>query len=115
MCANIFAQHHNEFRVSCVLQPLTEWPVAPHFADLAKGAKQRTALQKDGEHENHDRDPDLRQRLGVEQLVVALVDREQAAHAKQQDGDNETPEIAELAVAEWMLFVGGRCDCFSPR
>ncbi len=39
------------------------------------------------------------------ELVVALVDREQPAHREQQDGDDEAPEIAELAVAQRMVFV----------
>src|SRR6187397_656163 len=40
------------------------------------------------------------------QLVPALVYREQAAHGKQQQRDDEAPEIGDLAVAERMFGIG---------
>ena len=39
------------------------------------------------------------------QFVVALVNRKQTAHAEQQDGDNEAPEITEFAVTKRMFFI----------
>ncbi len=40
------------------------------------------------------------------EFVEPFVNREQAANAEQHQGDDETPEIAQLAVAERVLGVG---------
>jgi hypothetical protein len=40
----------------------------------------------------------------MRQLVLSLVDREQATHAEQQDRDDKAPEVTQLAVAKRMLL-----------
>ena len=73
------------------------------LVDLAQAAPERDALGGDAEDQDADRDPGVLDRLGRLQLVHALVDREQAAHAEQHQGDDEAPEVDRLAVAERMV------------
>ncbi len=49
------------------------------------------------------------------QLVNPLVDREQAAHRKQQDRDDKAPEVAELAIAERVLRIGTALRLCEPE
>ena len=49
------------------------------------------------------------------QLVQTLVDREYPAKTEQQQGNDEAPEVAQLAVAKWMLEVGWSLRLFKPK
>ena len=52
-------------------------------------------------------DPELLDLVRVAELVDALVEREQAAHAEQHQRHHERPEVALGAVAERVRVVGG--------
>ncbi len=61
----------------------------------------------DGEDEDRDRDDQVLGLVRVADLLDALVQGEQPAHAEQDEGDDERPEVALAPVAEGMLAVGG--------
>src|SRR6185369_2538010 len=73
------------------------------LVDLAQAAPERDALCGNAEDEDRDRDPRVLERLVGAQPVDAFVDREQAAHTEQHQGDDEAPEVDRLAAAERML------------
>ncbi len=104
----------SEARV-CLIEPLAERTVATYFLDFAQAAQQGCRFEDDGQREDDDRNPDHRQRLRMLQLVNPLVDREQAAHRKQQDRDDKAPEVAELAIAERMLRIGTALRLCEPE
>ena len=82
--------------------------VAALLVDLAQAAPQRHATRRRCRTRGSPSATQAYlQRLGLVQLVHALVDREQAAHAEQHQRDDEAPEVDRLAVAERMSAVGG--------
>ena len=78
-----------------------------------RGAAARTRLEPRGaleeeRHAQHDvRHGQRLDRLGVQQRVDALVDREAGAEHEDPDGREQRPEVALHAVAERVLPVGG--------
>ena len=49
------------------------------------------------------------------QLVYALINRKQAAHTEQQHRDYETPEIAELAIAQRVFVISRSLRLFEAE
>ena len=78
--------------------------LAPGLDD--RGAE-RGALEHDGDEQDPDGDRRRLELVGVADLRDALVDREHAAQAEQDEGHHERPEVAFASVAERVL--GGRC------
>jgi hypothetical protein len=61
---------------------------------VAHGGPQREGLEDDRHAEEHERDRRRRDLLGLRDLVVALVEREEAAEREQHDRNHERPEVA---------------------
>ncbi len=74
---------------------------------LAVCRAQRDRLEHDGEPEDRDGDDEVLRLVRMAHLLDALEQGEQAAHAEQDQGDDECPEVALAAVPEGMLAVGG--------
>ena len=75
-------------------------------AGLVHRGAQRPRLQHDGDAEDDERDDRALHLVRVDQLLDALVEREQAAEAEQHERDDERPEVALRSVAERMGGVG---------
>ncbi len=73
---------------------------------LLVGGAQREALQQHREQQDPDGDREVLDIVGVAELLDPLVDREQAAHREQHEGDDERPEVPLAAVAERVRRVG---------
>ena len=67
---------------------------------------QRERLEHDRDQQDPDGDAEALDLVRVAQLRDALVEREQAAHREQHEGDDERPEVALAPVAERVLGVG---------
>ena len=66
---------------------------------------QRERLEDERHREDPDRDRGRVDLVRVADLVVALVDREQAAEREQHDRDDERPEVPHPPVAELVQLV----------
>jgi hypothetical protein len=71
---------------------------------LDRGA-QRERLQQDRDAQNRQRDPQVLEFVRIQDLLDALVDREQAADGEQDDGHQERVDVALSAVAEGVRRV----------
>ena len=74
------------------------------LAGLLHRRAQREALHRDGDAQHDERDNRVTHRLGVGDLVDALVDGEQAADGEQHDRDHEGVEVPLPAVPERVLL-----------
>jgi len=69
-------------------------------ARFADGGHQREGLECNRNEENPDCDGEAFGLVGMTQLLDALVQGEETAHAEQHERDDEGPEVTLAAVAE---------------
>jgi len=87
-------------------QPVSERPATSDVPYLPDTAEQRKPFQNYGKNEHQLSDPDLGERLRMLELVETLIYRKQPAETKKEHSDDKAPEVAQLAVSEWMLVIG---------
>ena len=115
MRADIFAKYDHQLGFSRVPEPLSKRLFSPDFFDLAQDAVQGQAFEEHRQEQDDNRDPDLRQRLGILQLVHAFINRKQPTHREEQNRNDKTPEVTELAVAQRVLIVGRSLRLLEPE
>jgi hypothetical protein len=104
--SGVLPEHDDEVRVRRVLQVLVERLARASLVELLDVRQRRVALEQEGDPEDPDAEPHALDRLGVLDLVDALVDGERAAAEEQHQGDHERPEVDGAPVAERMGVVG---------
>ena len=82
---------------------------------LLHGGAQRERLQDDREAEDAERDPCTVDLVRVAHLLNAFVEREEATHTEQHEGDDERPEVALGPVPERVGAVGGTPATLGPE
>ncbi|GAA2928524.1 hypothetical protein GCM10020221_25540 [Streptomyces thioluteus] len=78
---------------------------APQLVRLLDRRAEGEALRDDGEDEHADRPVPVVQLVRLADLLVALVEREDAADGEQDDGDEEAVDVALATVAEGVLLA----------
>ena len=101
----ILEEDDRQLRLPGIAQETEERPLAAGVVGLAQGGAETQALQDDGDTEDEEGDPRIREVLGVLELVEALVEREEPAHEEEDDRDDEAVDVSTPAVAKRVLGV----------
>ena len=73
---------------------------------FAHGRAQREGLEADGDDQDSDRHWEVLGLVGIDQLLDALIEREEAAHAEEHQSNDERPEVAFASKTKGMVFIG---------
>jgi hypothetical protein len=104
--AEVFEQHDRKLRLLAVPHELPPGGASLAPARLPDREPERAALEHDRDAENRDRDDRLSELVWVQELLYALVDREQPPEREEHERDDEGPEVALAPEAEG-VGVGG--------
>ena len=110
----ILAEDHDQLALAAVAEPAPQRLRAAAPCSPAQAAPHGEAFGDDAEAEHADRQPRPLQRLGMLQLVQALVHGKHATDGKQQQCHEEGPGSRWPCVAQGKSGEGGRLARFRP-
>jgi hypothetical protein len=96
----VLEQHHEVGRILGSLDGLPDAQLAATGVELLDRHRPRPPFQQDGDTQHDVVDRRVMQRLGLLDVVPALIDRHPRPQGKDQQGDDKGPEIEFAPIAE---------------